>query len=454
MLDQSFSPKNLLQLMKPWESRRFRIRGGLPAIQAAASDIVGRINDGTFTFEGVNCRRTKKSFLYSSNSMGTVLVQRKLNENFRRIYKVRQSNRRNIVSQIHSLLCEPVPKHIIKLDISSFYESISRESVIRKIVRQGPMSLDTKIMIDSLFSSPIFADTSGLPRGVGLSASISEYYMRDFDKMVTRMTGVYFYCRYVDDILVFCYKNPDLIRSNIISLLKREGLDINEAKSPPPMSVLDCLCETTCKCGGRCQCHQKCSCAAALSDHISVENFNPMLQVGSRFDHHILDYLGYRFAFPPLNMRKAKNLVTITISPKKLEKIKSRIVLTIKRYLIEKDFPLLRDRLRFLMSNYRVGWRGNSAINAGIFYNYSNLTISRNDGGSNSAILSLDDFVKYMLNRSDYRFQLSSLLTRRQRRQIFGMSFKHGYQYRRLYKFSRKKMQRIKEAWRYEYNNL
>ncbi len=42
----------------------------------------------------------------------------------------------------------------------------------------------------------------GLPRGVPLSATLSEYSMKRFDRFVSTLPEVYYYARYVDDIVI------------------------------------------------------------------------------------------------------------------------------------------------------------------------------------------------------------------------------------------------------------
>ncbi len=454
MLDQSFSPKNLLRLMKKWESRRFRIRGGISAVKLAVDNVVDELNHGSFDFNEIHCRQMKKSKLYSSNNIGTVLVQRKINENFRRIYKVKQSNRKHIVAQIYSLISESIPKHIIKLDISSFYENIPRETVVEKIVSKGPISLSTKTLLSKLYSLPTISSTRGLPRGIGLSASLSEYYMRDFDKEITKIKGVYYYARYVDDIVVFCFKNPEMIHRSIINLLESHHLRINEKKSTI-ISVQDCLCSVECGCGAKCQCHQKCSCADKMSEYISSTSFDPLNKTGSRFDYKLLDYLGYRFSVPPVNIgSKYRSKVFVTISPRKVAKIKSRLIATLNAFAPDNDYRLLRDRLRFITSNFRVGLSGGKAISAGIYYNFPSLTQSSREKGRMPILRELDEFLKFLLIRSEYAPLVRAHLTRNQRRKLLGLSFEHGYQDKILYNFTREKMRHIKEAWRNEQNSL
>lgn len=44
---------------------------------------------------------------------------------------------------------------------------------------------------------------NGLPRGLSISSVMSELYMKYFDLRIRRLEGVYYYARFVDDIVVF-----------------------------------------------------------------------------------------------------------------------------------------------------------------------------------------------------------------------------------------------------------
>jgi len=58
---------------------------------------------------------------------------KQLQNNIRKTFKVKQSNRHLILSQIKLLLNDSSPKYVIRTDISSFYESISQEKLFKKI---------------------------------------------------------------------------------------------------------------------------------------------------------------------------------------------------------------------------------------------------------------------------------------------------------------------------------
>ena len=72
----------------------------------------------------INSHTDKINYLFQN------LVLRKIYRNIETIYKLTQSNRDKIISQIEILLKEKCPYWILKLDIKSFYESIDKQKII------------------------------------------------------------------------------------------------------------------------------------------------------------------------------------------------------------------------------------------------------------------------------------------------------------------------------------
>lgn len=73
----------------------------------------------------------------------------------------------------------------------------------------------------------------GLPRGIRVSAWLSELAMDPFDKALRTAEGVYFYARFADDIIIFCNTEADSKRIYDFAdeQLGKQGLRLNEEKS-------------------------------------------------------------------------------------------------------------------------------------------------------------------------------------------------------------------------------
>ena len=61
----------------------------------------------------------------------------------------------------------------------------------------------------------------GIPRGIGISAYLSELYMRDIDIKIKSLEDVIYYARYVDDIIVIICPKTESTKKDYLSELKK-----------------------------------------------------------------------------------------------------------------------------------------------------------------------------------------------------------------------------------------
>jgi hypothetical protein len=168
---------------------------------------------------------------------------------------VKPSNRDYILSQLCLLLNDGFPKKIFRTDIKDFYESIPHDYLIKKIDNNSLLDFSSKKVIKNILhqywkfrianggvnSTDI---KRGIPRGVGISAYLSELYLRDFDKQVSSLEYVTSYFRYVDDIIVIFTPNSrrdnktnTAYKNSISNILRSYGASINLDKT----SIVDLL---------------------------------------------------------------------------------------------------------------------------------------------------------------------------------------------------------------------
>jgi hypothetical protein len=144
-----------------------------------------KIADNSFEFS-----LKQVSEYYLTNDLPNKLILRKLNDNLKRLYKDEQANRRIIISQVKTLLSETCPFWVIKTDIKSFYESIDRERLISKFHDDSMLSYQSKFLMKRIFDNPLLVGKSGVPRGLNISATMSELYMRKFDRWIRSYDSV------------------------------------------------------------------------------------------------------------------------------------------------------------------------------------------------------------------------------------------------------------------------
>ncbi len=173
-------------------------------------------------------------------------TMKQLQYNINRTFGVKQSNRYLITKQVQGLLKDNFPKIVLRTDIKGFYESVSQEKLLKLINDNQLLSPKSKTLIKSLFYSyneltdqlgkPV-AERKGIPRGAGVSAYLSELFMREIDNQIKRVDNIYYYGRYVDDMIIFFVPNWKLsineYKNEVNKIIESVGLKMNLEKTNP-----------------------------------------------------------------------------------------------------------------------------------------------------------------------------------------------------------------------------
>jgi hypothetical protein len=403
-MNQSFQRQHLIRLCKKAEYIDYGMT--IKQLTDSLDTCYEEIAKDSFQF---SLKQVSEYFL--TKDLPNKLILRKLNDNIKRIYKDEQANRRIIISQVKTLLSETCPFWVIKTDIKSFYESIDRERLISKFHDDSMLSYQSMFLLKRIFENPILVGRSGVPRGMNISATMSELYMRKFDRWVRSFDSVYYYARFVDDIIIFSNSlkeslslienlNPKL---NILA----EGLSINEKKTE-------------------------------LFDGNTLENLD--IKNGEKIRlNHKLDYLGYSFMIE--NGRTKNRKLIVSIAEKKIKKIKTRIIKALLEFSKNKNFDLLEKRVQFLTGNYsiRKSKEGNS-LRAGIYYNYLQVT-------SHSVFVELNQFLRKSIYSKSPNFGAKIGLSNVQKSKLSKYCFLAGFEKKVFFEFSYIEMQQIIKCW-------
>ena len=318
-------------------------------------------------------------------------ISKKIQENIRETYKVRQSSRYAILSQLINLLEDNCPKYVIRTDIKNFYESIPQKILLEKINNDYLLSIKSKKFINQILESyngltgQTDADTTiGVPRGIGISAYLSELFMRNVDNQIQELDDLIYYARYVDDIIAIFVpqsKNVDdnylqNYLSQIEKIVKSEGLNLNKDKTKE-YKLFDSL------------------------NYIRLNTKSPKT----------IQYLGYEIG------SNEKQLV-IELSERKIKKYFDRIKLSFKSFSKKKHhnrkraFKLLSARIKYLTSNTKL--RNNKdKVFVGIYYSNPFLN-------SDKSLKKLQDELEENINQTE--------LTDKQKQKIKAYSFIDGFQ--------------------------
>lgn len=348
--------------------------------------------------------------VYQQTSLAQVLLVRHVNDNVRKITSVKQADRKSIIKCLAALFSEGINFQVLRLDIKSFYESVDTHELVMELERDAAFSRQSITLLRTFFSALQARGLTGLPRGIGLSATLSEYMLRKFDMTVRTYPGVTFYSRYVDDILVVFSGRSDgekLVEHCQLNL--PSGLTFNRKKSQ------------------------------------RVEFSQTFSGVTPPMTEHIIEFLGYQFDVSRLYRSggSIRRDVNIDISTNKVNKIKRKVALSIIAFNDGGSFNDLHQRIKFLTSNYPF----TDAVTAEVRFGGLRFAYPLIDPISSKALKSLDYFIYNALYSNNPKNRLKPKLSRVQRGILAGYSFKTGYVETRFFSYNGQDMRKITGCW-------
>jgi|SRR5450830_155961 len=416
MYDQSF---NFISISKVLRKNDFYLKPWLRNPLAKDTEIetaVDRSNSGYESYSFLESSILRGKNVYRIPAFSHELVLRKIDKNLRKAKPLYSPSRDTIIANLRALIAESAQFKVYRLDIKSFYESFEIPHVLSTIFNIKSLSPQTKKHIKDIIGHHNSVGSLGIPRGMALSATLSEIVMSSFDASIKSMPGVYFYSRYVDDIIIITGgdEHSKQFIAKIGKLLP-PGLHLNNKKQE--------LCSAPDSSGYK-------------------KNQQPEMPLLFSFE-----YLGYSFTVYEPPEKNGSREVILDIADSKVKKIKTRLTKAYLDYCKTRNFELLEMRMKFLTSNFSVLDinRGGYRL-AGIYHNYHRI-----DEGRSKALDALDEYLR-LATMSSFgkvfdRFFCST--TALQRRRLLTFSFKRGFSERNYFHFNRSQFKAIRECWEY-----
>ena len=406
MLDQSINKSSLKYIINDFEQNlKFKSEFS-DGTDVVVEQILSQHRKNE-PFESLTVRDIKGKKAYQAEDIYPYYLLKRFNVTFKTINSLKQANRNEIVSSIVALIKDKRPYSIIRLDIEQFYESVNRDIISDNLKQDIAYSKSTTNNLEKWFDCFERSNVSGLPRGLSVSASLSEYYLRNFDKNVQRIEGVFYYARFVDDIIIFTTNEPENTIKEVETHLPK-GLKFHQSNEKRDVLIIP------------------------KENNVNSENLE-------------FNYLGYEFS---IIIEKKKLTTKVNFSKKKVNNIKTKIVKSLLSFKENNDFSLLKSRVCFLTHNYYIHNKyRDTKIRSGIYYNYPFIT-----NPEECRLNDLDDFLKELLfNSSSCKRVLGSMhgLSNQQRKILVRMRFSNGYIDKRFHKFTYRKMMQIKSCWSY-----
>lgn len=351
--------------------------------------------------------------VYQLGDLSESLVVRHITSNIRRITGVKQDDRQFIVSCMQKMLSEGTAFRVYKFDIASFYESVSSRLILKQLEADAAFSGQSIRALRSLFIQLDAVGVVGLPRGMSLSATLAEYLLRRFDSLMAGASGVWFYARFVDDVVIITDGREDNVEfTKLAGDRLPSGLQFNQKSTS-----LD---------------------------------FAPFDRANGATEESCFDFLGYHFSVSFAHRNKTINNrvwrdAWLDIAPSKVRKIKTRIARSLLSYRKDGDFALLLARFQLLTSNFNfVDLKTGIRRTSGIYYNYPLI-----DGDRSLALRELDQNLVSSVASPHPRNRLRPAVTRTQRQQLLNLRFQGGFRNRRFFSFSADRLSDLTACWAY-----
>jgi hypothetical protein len=391
MLKQQYDASAFLSVIKKDDIRKWNLWEIIDGKDTQAMMLASKLKKNNYSISGLKITSHKNKKVYLPAEVQDYLALKLADRYLRRIYKVVQSDRGKIIRQIRAILEDGGDFTLIRADIKSFYETVDFNHCIEKIKRDMILSAQGVLLLSSLRDNYFKISTcnTGLPRGIGVSATLAELCLRSLDDILTAHQDVVFYARYVDDIFLISDKNKiDSVKTLLEEKVEMMGFNLNKSKQ---------------------------------YDHDTSDNCS-------------FDYLGYHFEVKTKISKdgKKERSLTINIAPEKVRKVKQRIYKSFLAYKKTNNFKLLLNRLSYLSCNKTIKKTENGSLMAGNAYNYRYVT-------DPACFKVFDGFIINIVQNFSF--------SPRQESKIMLVSFYRAFVNKMVAGFTRRQICSIKKVW-------
>lgn len=417
MYDQSFNHVSLAKMLRKSDFLSLPKLKNQAIKEAIINKSVACADNGMANEDFLSVTLIKNKAVHNIPDFTRELILRKIDRNLRRSISLPPASRDSIIANIKNLLSEGVQYRVYRLDIKSFYESFDVDEVTARVATVKKLSPQTKKMIADILENYRKNGGMGVPRGLSLSATLSDLMMNPVDHTLSRQSDVFYFSRYVDDIIIVTSGNecPKTFVKNITRILPK-GLHLNKRKEQICLAADSKQFKST----------------ASTSSSPSILRF---------------EYLGYSFSVhEPFERDKFRD-VHLDIAESKINKVKTRLTKALIDYCKNKDFSLLETRIRFLTTNFSVlDVNRDSYRLAGIYHNYHRI-----DASKSKALPLLDEYLRRAALSSHGKVFTDFYICTNpaQRRKLMTFSFQRSFEAKTYTYFSRQQFTKIQECWKY-----
>ncbi|HGY8848465.1 TPA: antiviral reverse transcriptase Drt3a, partial [Escherichia coli] len=200
---QPFTSAALKRNLSESEKAYYFKKNNVAELESLISDAVLIANENFRSGVSVKKLNIKGRCVYTASCLKEKIILRHCNANLKCLESLRPKQRNTIISELKIYLEEGTPFKIYRLDIKSFFESIDLPQLFQLLHNETRLSRHTKNLLEwYLKSCERLHSSKGLPRGLEISPMLSELYLAQFDNSIHRHPEVFYYSRFVDDMVI------------------------------------------------------------------------------------------------------------------------------------------------------------------------------------------------------------------------------------------------------------
>ena len=148
---------------------------------------------------------------FRAGNFETKAIEQFIKDDIATHYKKKPADRNIIIEQLRGLLGNKLPKCIIRADIKSFFESVRTEKLLDRLEEEGFLSQISLYYLREISRKVSEKGVDGVPRGMAFSSYLTEIYLQSIDDEIGNLPNLYFYQRYVDDIVMLFSVGKDIL---------------------------------------------------------------------------------------------------------------------------------------------------------------------------------------------------------------------------------------------------